>query len=591
MRDRMNCLYWIMVGGIVLLLVGCESMPPAEGTAIDSINQTLEMGAAESKRQAAMPPPAVTAALMPNIGTMMPAPGRDDDAPRFDVSVVDVQARDFFMGLIEGTPYNMVVHPSVQGVISLTLKSVTIADVMETLQDVYGYEYERKRGGFYVLPMRLRSRIFQVNYLNAKRSGRSQMRVSSGQISSGDSDSNNTTSDSESDSDSSSDDSGTLAGSEVYTYTEHDFWSELTVALQAIVGDGEGRSVVVTPISGLVVVRAMPMELREIDEYLQTTDQAMHRQVILEAKILEVELNDGYQAGINWAKLKSQGGRDIQIGQSGGATLFRNSGIIDNPLHSGGIVDPTITSPVGFTTFQALGGFFGATIASSSFLAFIELLESQGNVQVLSSPRISTLNNQKAVIKVGTDEFFVTEVSSTTVTGTATATTPDITLTPFFSGIALDVTPQVDANGGVTMHIHPSVSVVQDQQKDILVGNQQQSLPLALSTVRETDSIVYAQNGELIVIGGLMEESTTEDQAATPFLSKIPVLGHLFRSTRQSSKKSELVIVLRPIVVNKPGVWGGRMSASSQRFRKLDRKFGFGSKQHVFGNEWGVEKK
>jgi MSHA biogenesis protein MshL len=326
----------------------------------------------------------------------------------------------------------------------------------------------------------------------------------------------------------------------------------------------------------------MPMELREVEKYLHSTDQAMHRQVILEAKILEVELNDGYQAGINWAKLKNQGGRTISIGQSGGDTPFRNPNIVATNPTSGGIVDPTVTSPVGFTTFQAFGGFFGATIASGSFLAFIELLESQGNVQVLSSPRISTLNNQKAVIKVGTDEFFVTEVSSTTTTGTATTTTPDITLTPFFSGIALDVTPQIDEGGGVTLHIHPSVSVVQDQQKDITVGNQQQSLPLALSTVRETDSVVYAQNGELVVIGGLMEESTVEDQQATPFVSKVPILGNLFRSTSQSAKKSELVMVLRPIVVNKPSIWGQRMSESAERFRKLDRKFEHGSKPDIF---------
>ncbi len=583
MRRQMRYLCWIMFSGLALLQIGCSTMPSANGTAIDSIHKTLEEGAAESSHQSAAPPPEVSAALMPDIGTMLPVPGGNGHEPRFDVSVVNVQARDFFMGLAEGTPYNMVVHPSVQGIISLDLKSVTISDVMNTLQDVYGYEYERKRDGFYVLPIRLRSRIFQVNYLNISRTGRSQTRVSSGQMSNGETGSNNTTADDESSS--SSEDSGVLAGSEINTYSEHDFWSELTTALQAIVGSGEGRSVVVTPISGLVVVRAMPMELREVESYLDSTDQAMHRQVILEAKILEVELNDGYQAGINWAKLKSQGGRTISIGQSGGDTPFRNPGIVATNPSSGGIVDPTVTSPVGFTTFQAFGGFFGATIASGSFLAFIELLESQGNVQVLSSPRISTLNNQKAVIKVGTDEFFVTEVSSTTVTGTATATTPDITLTPFFSGIALDVTPQIDEQGGVTLHIHPSVSVVQDQQKEITVGNQQQSLPLALSTVRETDSVVYARNGELVVIGGLMEESTVEDQQATPFVSDIPILGNLFRSTSQSAKKSELVMVLRPIVVNKPSVWGQSMSDSAERFRKLDRKFGFGSKPDVFHTE------
>ncbi len=106
----------------------------------------------------------------------------------------------------------------------------------------------------------------------------------------------------------------------------------------------------------------------------------------------------------------------------------------------------------------------------NDFAAFIELLETQGDVQVLSSPRIATINNQKAVIKVGSDEFFVTDISSTTVTGTATTTSPDITLTPFFSGIALDVTPQIDAGGRVTLHVHPTISQVTDQQKTITVA-------------------------------------------------------------------------------------------------------------------------
>jgi MSHA biogenesis protein MshL len=185
---------------------------------------------------------------------------------------------------------------------------------------------------------------------------------------------------------------------------------------------------------------------------------------------------------------------------------------------------------------------------------------------------------------VGTDEFFVTDVSSTTTTGTATTTTPDITLTPFFSGIALDVTPQIDGRGRVTLHIHPSVSSVNDQQKVIEVGNETQNIPLARSTVRESDSIVYAGSGQLIVIGGLMQDTMGEEVASTPVLGDLPLLGQLFRHTRQGAKKSELIIVMRPTVVDTPSVWGANLNGASQRFDKLNRGFHYGGHSDVFGN-------
>lgn len=206
-------------------------------------------------------------------------------------------------------------------------------------------------------------------------------------------------------------------------------------------------------------------------------------------------------------------------------------------------------------------------------------------MQVLSSPRVSTVNNQKAVIKVGTDEFFVTDISSTTVTGVTTTSTPDITLTPFFSGIALDVIPQIDEDNNVILHIHPTVSDVAEQTKIITVGGQQQSLPLAQSSVRESDSIVRARSNQIIVIGGLMKNATLEDIGSTPLLGDIPLIGPLFRHTNQRSLKSELVILLRPIVVDSDAAWKNRLQKSSKRFRNLDQGFHYGGKSEVFGTQ------
>ena len=224
----------------------------------------------------------------------------------------------------------------------------------------------------------------------------------------------------------------------------------------------------------------------------------------------------------------------------------------------------------GFVT-TALGGAFAMAFDIGDFNSFIELLSAQGETRVLSSPRVSTLNNQKAVIKAGSDEFFVTNVSSNTVTGTASSTSLDIELTRFFSGVALDVTPQIAADGSIIMHIHPTISDVTDQQKVITVSGQSDTLPLAFSEIRETDSIVRAESGQIIVIGGLMRNTSRKDVFGVPILSHIPGIGRLFRSERQVELKTELVILLKPIVVDNDHAWTQLADESLQRVRQLTR--------------------
>jgi MSHA biogenesis protein MshL len=174
---------------------------------------------------------------------------------------------------------------------------------------------------------------------------------------------------------------------------------------------------------------------------------------------------------------------------------------------------------------------------------------------VLSSPRVSTLNNQKAVIKAGSDEFFVTGVSSNTVVGTASATNRNVDLAPFFSGIALDVTPQIAADGQVILHIHPTVSEVTEKVKQLTSSGVTDSLPLAFSQVRESDSVVAARSGQLIVIGGLMRTSRSAQDYRVPGLGSVPGLGHLFRSQQNTEVHTELVILLRPVVVDHDEQW------------------------------------
>ena len=169
---------------------------------------------------------------------------------------------------------------------------------------------------------------------------------------------------------------------------------------------------------------------------------------------------------------------------------------------------------------------------------------------MLSSPRISTVNNQKAVIKVGTDEFFVTEVTNTVTTNSAASTSvPSVQLTPFFSGISLDVTPQISSDGSIILHVHPTVSEVQEQQRSFNIGTDNFNLPLAQSTVRESDSIIYAKDNQVVVLGGLIQTVSKDADAGTPWISKVPLLGNAFKQKDQSMIKRELVILLRPKVL------------------------------------------
>lgn len=557
----------------LLSAAGCAHQPrpatdgQAEGT-MASIHDALQVDSSEealSTSRATPPPPQLPAQLDAMLLPDLSAPGAQEEVLRFDVSVQDAPARSFFRSLVANTDINMVVHPEVSGQISLDLKNVSVDEVMELVRQAYGYEYDKTPMGYVVLPQRLQSRIFHVSYLNVLRQGESETRVSSGQVSQvngADEESAGNGYDDESR-------SSSVTGSRIKTRTEADFWQELKDSLKTLLGEGEGRSVVISPHSGLVVVRALPSELRDIGHYLEQIQDSVSRQVILEAKIIEVELNDGFQSGINWGALAtSDNNGEALFGQIGGGTLVNDN--VSEIQGNTGNLNPADFTPLESLTTSAFGGMFSLSFVNDDFTAFIELLKTQGDVQVLSSPRVSTVNNQKAVIKVGTDEYFITGVETVSRAGTVTdQTTVDIELTPFFSGIALDVTPQINQDKEIILHIHPTISEVMDQNKQFTVNGEQQQLPLALSKVRESDNIVRAKSGQLVVIGGLMEDISRRLDASTPALGDLPWLGELFKHRKNSKRKAELVILLRPLVVENGRVWTDYVNDARSRIESL----------------------
>ncbi len=542
----------------LFVLTACQDQTVRQDV-VDSAEDVVNESVKNNANQDSIPD-SITNSLIPTINLDTANVPAIKDEERFDISVNAVAADQFFLSLVDGTDYNMVIHPEVTGSITLNLRNVTIPDVLEAARDVYGYEFISTAYGFQVLPGRLRARIYQINYLNIERTGSSQTSVSSGSLTLGGGSREDGATP-----------SNTAQGTNIRTeQTLNSFWVELQDSVQAIVGAGDGRSVVVNPQSGVVVVRALPNELREVEAYLQATQLIVQRQVVLEAKFIEVRLNEKFQSGINWSSLLKPGNNSITISNTGGGTVLVGESGLSGLAGNTGNLDPANFSAISGATAAAFGGVFSAALNFGDFTAFIELLKTQGNVQILSSPRVATMNNQKAVIKVGRDEYFVTDISSNnTTTATTSISNPDITLTPFFSGIALDVTPQISQEGDVTLHVHPSISEVKDQQKTVTLGTVTQQLPLALSTVRESDSIVRARSGQVIVIGGLMQETINDQDAKTPFLGDLPGVGHLFNHKKNASVKSELVILLKPVVVRSADEWNDELLKSRDNIKEL----------------------
>ena len=551
-----------------------------------------------ASRQARSSPDAVRQALLPPLRAEMPkVPGALVE-PRFDLVVNTAPAQQVFMSIVSGTRYSMVLNPAVSGTLSLNLKDVTVPEALEAIREVYGYEFRVDGTRIYVEAAGLQTRMFQVNYLMGLRSGRSDVRVSSGAI------------------------SGNLPGgaapgasagiggapitavvggqasspalgavglgsiasssldaSRVSMVSQNDFWNEVTVALRTLIGSGEGRSLVVSPQSGVIVIRAMPQELRSVEAYLKAMRISVERQVMLEAKIIDVTLDDAYQAGVNWAAFPTSGisggalSANSTLGTTGSLVAASPLNVTASPLARSIIAGG---SAAGTSMAAAAGeaglGVFGLALQTKNFAALLQFLESQGSIQVLSSPRVATLNNQKAVLKVGIDQFFVTGVESTPVVNTlgiTTGVTLKPTLNPFFAGVSLDITPQLDEDGNIILHIHPLVSKVENGKLPFNFGTGIgiSEIPTPKSTINETDTMVRVQDGNIVALGGLMQVEMDNNRSGIPGAQDLPGIGGLFGNRTRNMIKKELVILIRPTVIKGDKEWDQDIQQTRDRMQ------------------------
>jgi len=565
----------MIVAVMALALAGCSNQYLPRGDAFDRAGQ--EIGAAANSKSARTQD-VIGQAMVPAMQIDQPAPAKPE--PRFNLAVNNAPVAQVLNALVSGTQYSMLFPPDLSGTVSLNLKNTTVREALDTLRDVYGYPYRLQGNRIFVQSNSVQTRMFKINYLANRRVGTSDMRVS-GSSPTTSNPAQNTTG------------TGTTTtpvlpggttgsttqravdSARVHTTSDYDFWKELGTALNTIVGNQDGRNVIINPTSGVVLVKASPAELKGVEDYLKATQLVVERQVMLEAKIIEVSLNGSYQTGINWSQFGGVSNR-FSLGISAPNATLSGTGAIGASA-SGISTGTSVTASPGtngsLVTGSTGNGFFGLTFQSNNFAALLSFLEGQGDVQVLSSPRIATTNNQKAVLKVGTDDYFVTGISTnTTTSATGNVTTPNITLQPFFSGIALDVTPQIDDDGNIILHVHPQVSVVQEKTKVVSLGKElgDFTLPLASSTINETDSIVRVQDGSIVAIGGLMSQEQSNSRYGLPGVSGVPGLGQLFGQKSVASKKRELVILMRSTVIKGDESWRTAAGEAQERLQALD---------------------
>lgn len=507
---------------------------------------------------------------------------------RFNVVANRENASNFFNNLVAGTDYGVAVSPEVEGEISINLPNVTIDEVMTAMQDTYGYQIRRQGDIYQIRPPGLETRIFSIDYLNVSRSGNSSVSVTSGNsgggggiggglqnggigggfggvsggfggVGGGFGGGGGGFGGATGGLGGASGGLGGISGGQggggqVSTQTETDFWSDIKTTLEGMIGiatstdnsnnntagsgllaglgggttasasrSDNGRSVVVQPQVGLLMVTASPDELERVQAYIDQAQDILSREVTIQVQFLEVILNKGFQSAI-----------DFDTFGPGGEEGGNNTVTAEFGADGGSLID-SISNPVSIAT------------NFTDFSAVFRLLESRGTTQVLSSPSLKVMNNQKAVFQDGDQEYFQTGVgSNVTSTGSTVTESSQNDIQPFFSGISMDITPQISADGIITLHVHPTITTVSEQTKSI--ANQQ--VPLARTSTRELDSVIRAQDGRIIILGGLAYERSIDDVAGLPVASDIPLIGGAFDQRRRSTVKSEFIILLRPVIAN-----------------------------------------
>jgi MSHA type pilus biogenesis protein MshL len=513
------------------------------------------------KERAKLPSPPVSPAPSPPLPQeplkelMVPQKEEAKKFPekRFSISTREANVQDVLLAFSRESERNIIIDPELSGKVTVDLKQVTLPEALDSVLSPLGWTYRLEGNFIKVQRAQMETRLFTLNYIATKRGGKREIYASTGGglqvgLTAGQ--------------------QGTVSGggartgySDLISVDEMDLWKEIHKGLETIIFgpsdekeketspeagkaiwtrvDGNGKRLIVHKSSGIIWVTDYPANLNKVASLLEVIEGSSQRQVTIQAKIMEVTLTDEHREGINWKVIQGLP-RSLNLAwgltDKAGTTGFPGGPTGYIPQSEAGVT--SIPTPGGFYV-NPLGGIFalgagGVEIALSDIM---QAIEEQGDVKILSSPTLSTLNNQKAIIRVGNqDVFFITGAVSTqtTVTQIIQPQTIDI-------GIILDVTPQIAEDGTIIMNIHPSIT---EKTGEKTTPDGKTTFPLL--SVRETDTTVRIRDGQTIIIAGLMAEKKEDGYIGVPYLQSIPLLGSLFRYKTSVKRNTELVIMITP---------------------------------------------
>ena len=519
----------------------------------------------------------------------LPKPRALPKAETYSVVVNNVQVRDLLFALSRDAKVNVDIHPGITGTVSLNAINQTLPQLLTRISKQVDMRFELEGPNLAVMPDSPFLKHYKVDYVNMARTVTGNVSAST-QINT--SISGGTGGSGSAPAASGASGSGNISNTSILNSSKNLFWEQLEKNIKDILhatdkvfpegssetfieqantqtatgaaalpqGGGqraaqaiasalqtnpvpgsssqatgnsvvrrstfrEAASVIMNPESGVITVRATSRQHEKIQEFIDRVTLSSHRQVLIEATIVEVQLGEGYQQGINWERIGSNATFSIE-----------RAGVSSN-------VGNAVTPFKMKYTNTALG-----------LTAAVDLLQAFGTAKVLSSPRLSVMNNQTALLKVVENYtyFFVkSDIVPASVVGaqptTATTTTPQTVSV----GLVMTVTPQVSGNGTVILNVRPSISSITELKADPnpeLAKAGVQNLVPQIST-REIESVMRVNSGEIAVLGGLMKDGVDWKTGRVPLAGQIPLIGELFNTRNNSATKSELVVFLRPVII------------------------------------------
>ncbi len=431
-----------------------------------------------------------------------------------------IEVRTILSSLADNAGFGLQMAADVSGLVNLHLENVSLEHALTAVLDPLQLGFEWMDGVIVVSSQTMITRWLTFDYPVTEREGRGELQVSAGNRGSG---------------------GGGGGGgggnknenkSQISSSLVMSIWPDVMQALVTLVfkgaelasgqdknstaislADNEGRTLIANPMASIIQVTAERERVHQVEELIKRLTQSLQRQVAIEVKIIEVALDADTQAGINWSIL----------------------GVDD--------VDPSLTT---FDSGEHIANeYFQFIVEKMDVSGVLEAIAMSGDLRTIATPRVTTLNNQKAVVRIVREEvYYLAQVEPGIVAnGVATEAVVNYTPQTVSVGVVLDVTPQVGADGVITMNVHPTISDV------IAIAESPNKDTAPILSVRELDTVGKIRDGETLVLAGLMSERTKLTKTGIPLLKDLPLLGYLFGKTRKQTYNIELVVMLTPVIL------------------------------------------